>query len=168
MPVLASGVPSVDDPTEGRRANVDQVGQCRGRGKSRTASQLIAALSANFEHTLEALEKDFKATQGRVRASLDLLPQQCRHCAAARAALKMLAFGEGKSRSQASPEGARRHRLRPDRAGGTRKLNVGLDTSVQALVAGVQKDTDGARTWMARQEISLCEHGHACAGGCEP
>jgi len=44
-------------------------------GGNLAASQLIAALSANSSDTLETLEKDFKATQGRVRSSLDLLPR---------------------------------------------------------------------------------------------
>jgi methyl-accepting chemotaxis protein len=151
--VLASAVPSVDDANEAAR-NVDQVGNVAAGGNL-AASQLIAALSANSSDTLETLEKDFKATQGRVKASLDLLPNNAGIAPLREAALKMLAFGEGKSRV---------FKLRQKELDAidygqtvleeTRKLNVGLDISVQALVAGVQKDTDGA-TWMARQEISF-------------
>src|SRR5882757_5236346 len=151
--VLASAVPSVDDANEAAR-NVDQVGNVAAGGNL-AASQLIAALSANSSDTLETLEKDFKATQGRVRSSLDLLPRNASIAPLREAALKMLAFGEGKSRV---------FKLRQKELDAldygqtvleeTRKLNVGLDISVQALVAGVQKDTDGA-TWMARQEISF-------------
>ena len=151
--VLASAVPSVDDANEAAR-NVDQVGNVAAGGNL-AASQLIAALSASSSDTLETLEKDFKATQGRVRSSLDLLPKNAGIAPLREAALEMLAFGEGKSRV---------FKLRQKELDAidygqtvleeTRKLNVGLDISVQALVQGVQKDTDGA-TWMARQEISF-------------
>jgi methyl-accepting chemotaxis protein len=151
--VLASAVPSVDDANEAAR-HVDQVGNVAAGGNL-AASQLIAALSANSSDTLEALENDFKTTQGRVQSSLDLLPRNAVIAPLREAALKMLAFGEGKSRV---------FKLRQKELDAidygqtvleeTRKLNVGLDISVQALVAGVQKDTDGA-TWMARQEISF-------------
>jgi methyl-accepting chemotaxis protein len=151
--VLASAVPSVDDANEAAR-NVDQVGNVAAGGNL-AASQLIAALSANSSDTLETLEQDFKATQGRVKSSLDLLPKNAVIAPLREAALNMLAFGEGKSRV---------FKLRQKELDAidygqtvleeTRKLNVGLDISVQALVAGVQKDTDSA-TWMARQEISF-------------
>jgi len=61
----------------------------------------------------------------------------------------MLAVGRGQeSGLQSFPERSSTPSTTADRAEETRKLNVGLDTSVQALVAGVQKtrrrDLDGA------------------------
>jgi methyl-accepting chemotaxis protein len=151
--VLAAAVPSPDDANAAAR-HVEQVGNVAAGGNL-AASQLIAALSANSSDTLETLEHDFKATQDRVKSSLDLLPKSAGIAPLREASLKMLAFGEGKSRV---------FKLRQKELDAvdygqtvleeTRKLNVGLDISVQALVAGVQKDTDGA-TWMARQEISF-------------
>jgi methyl-accepting chemotaxis protein len=151
--VLASAVPSVDDANEAARS-VDQIGNVAAGGNL-AASQLIAALSANSSDTLETLEQDFKTTQDRVKSSLDLLPKSAGIAPLRDTALKMLAFGEGKSRV---------FKLRQKELDAidygqtvleeTRKLNVGLDISVQALVEGVEKDTDRA-TWMARQEISF-------------
>jgi len=46
----------------------------------------------------------------------------------------------------------------------TRKLNVGLGTSVQQLVDGVQTETE-ASTWQARQEISLATRVMLALGG---
>ena len=61
------------------------------------ASNMIAALSANSSDTLEAIEKEFKATQARVKSNLDLLPKNSGTTALRDAALKLLALGEGKS-----------------------------------------------------------------------
>ena len=39
------------------------------------ASNMTAALSANNSDALEAIEKEFKETQARVKANLELLPK---------------------------------------------------------------------------------------------
>ena len=120
------------------------------------ASDMMAALSANSSDTLEAIEKEFKATQRRVKSNLELLPEQCRRPRRVRdAAQKLLALGEGKT----GVFKIRQKELDAIDYGQTildetRKLNVGLGISVQQLVDGVQKETD-ASTWQARQEISF-------------
>ncbi len=151
--VLGSANPSASDANEAAQT-VTQIGNVVASGNL-AGSQLAAALSANTSDTLEALEKDFKASQGRVRSNLDLLPENASLGRLREAALKLLAFGEGKSKVFK----VRQRELDAADYGQTvleetRKLNVGLDISVQQLVQGVQKATDGA-TWMARQEISF-------------
>jgi methyl-accepting chemotaxis protein len=83
------------------------------------------------------------------------LPNNASYAPLRETALKLLMFGEGKSRVFK----LRQKELDANAYGQTvldetRKLNVGLDVSVQQLVAGVQKETDGA-TRMARQQISF-------------
>ena len=151
--VLGSANPSASDANEAAQT-VTQIGNVVASGNL-AGSQLAAALSANTSDTLEALEKDFKASQGRVRSNLDLLPENASLGRLREAALKLLAFGEGKSKvfklRQRELDAADYGQTVLEE---TRKLNVGLDISVQQLVQGVQKATDGA-TWMARQEISF-------------
>jgi methyl-accepting chemotaxis protein len=129
------------------------------------ASEMIAALSANGSDTLEAIEKEFKATQARVKSSLDLLPKNARNAALRDAALKLLALGEGKT----SVFKLRQKELDANDYGQvaleeSRKLNVGLGISVQQLVDGVQTETD-ASTWQARKEISLATTVMLALGG---
>jgi len=150
---LGSANPSADDANQAAQT-FSQIGNVVASGNL-AGSQLASALSANTSDTLEALEKDFKASQGRVRSNLDLLPENAAIGRLREAALKLLAFGEGKSKVFK----LRQKELDANDYGQTvleetRKLNVGLDISVQQLVEGVQKDTDGA-TWIARQEISF-------------
>ena len=116
---------------------------------------MAAALSANGSDALDAIEKEFKATQARVKANLDLLPKNPGNTALKDAAVKLLALGEGKS----SVFKTRQKQLDTNDYGRvileeTGKLNVSLGVSVQQLVTGVQNETD-ASTWQARQEISL-------------
>jgi methyl-accepting chemotaxis protein len=151
--VLASAVPSTDDANQAAQT-LDQVGNVTAGGNL-AASELAAALSANTSDTLESLENDFKATQERVKSNLDLLPKNAGFTSLRQTALKLLAFGEGKSRIFK----VRQKELDANDYGQTvldetRKLNIGLDISVQQLVAGVQTDTDSA-TWMARRQISF-------------
>jgi methyl-accepting chemotaxis protein len=151
--IFSSANPSASDANEAAQT-VTQIGNVVASGNL-AGSQLAAALSANTSDTLEALEKDFKASGGRVRSNLDLLPEDASLAPLRAAAFKLLAFGEGKSKVFK----LRQRELDANDYGQivleeTRKLNVGLDISVQQLVEGVQKDTDGA-TWMARQEISF-------------
>ena len=150
--VLSSASPSADDATQAART-VEQLGNLIASGNL-AAADMSAALSANSSDTLEAIEKDFKATQERVKSNLDLLPKNAAAKMLADAATKLLALGEGKSRVFK----VRQKELDANDYGQTvldenRKLNVGLGISVQQLVDGVQSDTD-ASTWQARQEIS--------------
>src|SRR5205814_7744430 len=61
------------------------------------ASEMIAALSANSSDKLNSIEKGFTATLARVRSSLDLLTKNPANADLEQAALKLLAFGEGKT-----------------------------------------------------------------------
>jgi methyl-accepting chemotaxis protein len=151
--ILGSANLSTDDATQAARA-VEQFGNVIA-STNLAASDLTAALTANNSDTLEAIEKEFKETQERVRSNLELLPKNAGTRALGEAALKLLALGEGKERVFK----IRQKELDAEDYGQTileetRKLNVGLGISVQQLVDGVQKATD-ASTWQTRQEISF-------------
>jgi len=151
--ILGSANLSQDDAAQAART-VDQLGNVIA-SSNLMASEMIAALSANSSDTLEAIEKEFKATQARVKSNLDLLPKNSGTTALGDAALKLLALGEGKT----GVFKLRQKELDANEYGQiildeTRKLNVGLGISVQQLVNGVQSETD-ASTWQARKEISL-------------
>jgi methyl-accepting chemotaxis protein len=150
--MLSSAELSADDATQAART-VEQVGNVVADGNL-AAADMSAALSANSSDTLEAIEKQFKATQQRVKSNLDLLPKNSAGKTLSEAAMKLLALGEGKTRVFK----ARQKELDANDYGQTvldetRKLNVGLGISVQQLVDGVQSDTN-ASTWQARKEIS--------------
>jgi methyl-accepting chemotaxis protein len=151
--ILGSANLSTDDATEAART-VEQLGNVVA-STNLMASDMTAALSASNSDTLEAIEKEFKEIQARVKSSLEQLPKNAGTKALSEAALKLLALGEGKTRVFK----IRQQELDADDYGQTileetRKLNVGLGISVQQLVDGVQKETE-ASTWQARQEISL-------------
>lgn len=151
--ILSSANLSPDDASEAVRT-VEQLGNVVA-STNLMASDMTAALSANNSDILEAIEKEFKETQARVKASLAQLPKNAGTKALSDAALKLLALGEGKERVFK----VRQKELDADDYGQTileetRKLNVGLGISVQQLVDGVQKETDAA-TFQSRQEISL-------------
>jgi methyl-accepting chemotaxis protein len=151
--ILGSANLSQDDAAQAART-VDQLGNVIA-SSNLMASEMIAALSANSSDTLEAIEKEFKATQARVKSNLDLLPKNSGTTALGDAALKLLALGEGTT----GVFKLRQKELDANEYGQiildeTRKLNVGLGISVQQLVNGVQSETD-ASTWQARKEISL-------------
>jgi methyl-accepting chemotaxis protein len=151
--ILGSANLSQDDATQAART-VDQLGNVIA-SSNLMASEMIAALSANSSDTLDTIEKEFKATQAHVQSHLDLLPKNSGTKALGDAALKLLALGEG----TAGVFKLRQKELDASDYGQTileetRKLNIGLDTSVQQLVKGVQRETDAA-TWQARKEISL-------------
>jgi methyl-accepting chemotaxis protein len=161
--ILGSANLSPDDAAQAART-VDQFGNVIASGHL-LASEMIAALSAGSGETLDAIEQEFKATQARVKSNLDMLPQSASAKALKDAALKLLALGEGKT----GVFMLRRKELDASDYGQvileeTRKLNVGLGTSVQQLVDGVQTETD-ASTWRARQEISLATTVMLAAGG---
>jgi methyl-accepting chemotaxis protein len=150
--ILGSANLSPDDATDAART-VEQLGDVIASGNL-MASEMNAALSANSSGTLDAIEKDFKATQDRVKSNLDLLPKSGA-VALKSAALKLLALGEGKT----GVFKIRQKELDANDYGElileeTGKLNIGLGISVQQLVDGVQTETN-ASTWQARQEISL-------------
>ena len=161
--ILEQAKLSPDDAAQAARA-VDHLGSAVASSHL-MASEMIAALSANGSDTLEAIEKEFKATQARVKSSLDLLPKNARNAALRDAALKLLALGEGKT----SVFKLRQKELDANDYGQvaleeSRKLNVGLGISVQQLVDGVQTETD-ASTWQARKEISLATTVMLALGG---
>ena len=119
------------------------------------AADLIAALSAGSSDKLDDIAREYKSAQGRVRSNLDLLPSNRGTNALREAAAKLLAFGEGKG----GVFSLRQKELDAEDYGQTvleetRKLNVGLDVSVQQLVDDVQKGT-AASTFMTRQQISF-------------
>ena len=150
---LGSANLALDDATQAAR-EVDQLGTVIAGGNL-IAFDMTAALSANSSDALEAIEKEFKVTQQRVKSNLDLLPKNPDNAAVGAAALKLLALGEGKT----GVFKIRQKELDANDYGQvvleeTGKLNVGLGISVQQLVDGVQTETN-ASTWHARQEISL-------------
>jgi methyl-accepting chemotaxis protein len=151
--ILGSANLSQDDATEAAR-KVEQLGNVIS-SSNLMASDMMAALSADSAGTLEAIENEFRQTQGRVKSSLDLLPKNRATNALQDAALKLLAPGEG----NASVFKVRQKELDAIDYGQlvldeTRKLNVGLGISVKQLVDSVKADTDAA-TWRARQKISF-------------
>jgi methyl-accepting chemotaxis protein len=161
--ILGSANLSQDDATQAART-IDQLGNVVASGNL-MASEMTAALSANSSDTLDAIEKEFKAAQARVKSNLDLLPQNSDTKALKDAALKLLALGEGKTSvfklRQKELDASDYGQLVLDE---TRKLNVGLGISVQQLVSGVQSETDAA-TWQARKEISLATTVMLALGG---
>jgi methyl-accepting chemotaxis protein len=151
--ILGSANLSPDDATQAART-VEQLGNVVASGNL-AASDMIAALSADGPDTLEAIEKQFKDTQERVKSNLDLLPKNSGTMALQNAALKLLALGEGKTgvfkiREKEMDATDYGQTILEE----TRKLNVGLGISVQQLVDGVKRETD-ASTWQARKDISL-------------
>ncbi len=151
--ILGSANLSADDATEAART-VEQLGNVIA-STNLMASDMTAALTANNSDALEAIEKEFKQTQARVKSSLEQLPKNAGTKALEEAALKLLALGESKTRVFK----IRQQELDAADYGETileetRKLNVGLGISVQQLVDGVQKETD-ASTWQARQQIAF-------------
>jgi methyl-accepting chemotaxis protein len=119
------------------------------------AFDMIAALSATNGETLDAIGKEFRTAQGRVKANVEALPKTTAMNVVRAATLDLLALADGNS----GIFKVRQKELDADDFGQTileetRKLNVGLGISVQQLVDGVQKDTDAA-TLQARQEISF-------------
>ena len=151
--ILSSTNPSTSDANDaaqtlGQLANVVASGTL-------AAADLSSALSANTSDQIDDIEKEFKTAQGRLRSNLDLLPANKGTKGLQAAAEKLLALGTGKT-------GVFRVRQKELDAADygqtvlteTRKLNVGLDISVQQLVDGVQKETNDS-TFQARQEISF-------------
>jgi len=151
--ILGSAKMEPDDATHAART-IEQLGNVVS-SSNLMASNMAAALTANSGDTLEAIEKEFKESKERVKSNLELLPKNSGAAALTKAALKLLALGEGKERIFK----VRQKELDADDYGQTileetRKLNVGLGISVQQLVDGVQKETDTA-TLQARHEISF-------------
>src|SRR6195256_3669396 len=85
--ILGSANLSQDDATQAART-VDQFGNVTASGNL-MASEMIAALSASSSATLEAIEKEFKDTQARVKSNLELLPKNSGTKAVNDAALKL-------------------------------------------------------------------------------
>jgi methyl-accepting chemotaxis protein len=150
---LGSANPALDEAAQAAQ-EVDQLGTVIAGGNL-MAFEMTAALSANSSDALEAIGKEFKIAQQRVKSNLDLLAKNPDHAAVGDAALKLLTLGEGKTGvfkiRQKELDANDYGQVVLEEAG---KLNVGLGISVQQLVDGVQTETD-ASTWHARQEISL-------------
>jgi hypothetical protein len=150
---LGSANPALDGAAQTAQ-EVDQLGTVIADGNL-MAFEMTAALSANSSDALEAIAKEFKITQQRVKSNLDLLPKNSDHAAVGDAALKLLALGEGKTGvfkiCQKELDANDYGQVVLEETG---KLNIGLGISVQQLVGGVQTETD-ASTLHARQEISL-------------
>ena len=151
--ILQSPNLSPDDAAQAARS-VDELGDVIASGHL-AASEMIAALSANSSEKLNAIEKGFTATLARVRSSLDQLAKNPANADLEQAALKLLAFGEGKI-------GVFKLRQKQFDANDygqivleeTRKLNIGLGISVEQLVHGVQTETHASAA-QARREISF-------------
>jgi methyl-accepting chemotaxis protein len=161
--ILGSANLSTDDATQAAQT-VEQLGNVIS-SSNLMASEMIAALSANSSDTLDAIEKEFKATQARVKSNLEMLPKNAGTKALNDVALKLMALGEGKT----GVFKLRQKELDANDYGQiileeTRKLNVGLGISVQQLVDGVQTETNTS-TWQARQEISLATTVMLALGG---
>jgi methyl-accepting chemotaxis protein len=161
--IFGSAYLSQDDAADAART-IEQLGNVIAGGNL-AASNMATALSASGSDTLDAVGKEFQATQARVKANLDLLAKNPRNSALKDATLKLLALGEG----QSSVFKSRQKQLDADDYGQvileeTGKLNGGLGASVQQLVSGVQTETD-ASTWQARQEISLATSIMPALGG---
>jgi methyl-accepting chemotaxis protein len=151
--VLGAVEVSVDDATAAARF-VEQLGNVIAGGNL-IAAQMAASLSANDSDTLETIEKEFKASLARLKSNLELLPNNRSTSALREAAMKLAALGQGKTRVFK----LREKELDASDYGQTvleetRKLNVGLDISVQQLVEGVRKATETA-TSTAGKEIEL-------------
>ncbi|WP_024510079.1 HAMP domain-containing methyl-accepting chemotaxis protein [Bradyrhizobium sp. ARR65] len=151
--ILSAAEISVDDATQASRT-VEQLSNVVASGNL-AASDMAAALSANSSDTLDDIQKEFKATQDKVRANLELLPDTGGTRALKAAAEELLALGQGKT----GVFKVRQKELDSEDYGQTvldetRKLNVGLGMSVQQLVDDVRAETN-ASTFQARQEISL-------------
>src|SRR6266436_896177 len=86
--ILGSANLSTDDATEAART-VEQLGNVIA-STNLMASDMTAALTANNSDALEAIEKEFKQTQARVKANLEQLPKNAGTKALKEAALKLL------------------------------------------------------------------------------
>lgn len=161
--ILGSANLSAEDATEAAQT-VGQLGNVVASGNL-AAADMSAALSANTSDKLDDIQKEFKTAQGRLRSNLDLLPDNQGTKMLRDTAEKLLALGSGKT----GVFNLREKELDSIDYGQTildetRKLNVGLGISVQALVDGVQKETN-ASTFQARQEISLATTAMLALGG---
>jgi len=151
--ILASANLSASDANDAAQT-IGQLGNVVASGNL-AAADLSAALSANSVDKLDDIEKDFKTAQGRLRSNLDLLQDNAANKKLREAAEKLLALGTGKT----GVFSLREKELDAADYGQTvleetRKLNIGLDISVQQLVDGVQKETN-ASTFQAREQISF-------------
>ena len=151
--ILASANLSASDANDAAQT-IGQLGNVVASGNL-AAADLSAALSANSIDKLDDIEKDFKTAQGRLRSNLDLLQDNAANKKLREAAEKLLALGTGKT----GVFSLREKELDAADYGQTvleetRKLNIGLDISVQQLVDGVQKETN-ASTFQAREQISF-------------
>jgi methyl-accepting chemotaxis protein len=151
--ILGSANLTASDATDAAQT-LAQLGNVVASGNL-AAADLIATLSANSSDKLDDLEKEFKTAQGRLRSSLDLLPKNAGTKALHDTSEKLLALGVGKTGvfrlRQKELDSLDYGQTVLDEA---RKLNVGLDISVQQLVEGVEKETN-AVAFHARQEISF-------------
>jgi methyl-accepting chemotaxis protein len=151
--LLGSANLSAEEVTEAAQT-LGQLGNVVASGNL-AAANMSAALSASTADKLDDIQKEFKAAQGRLRANLDLLPDNQGTKMLRETAEKLLAFGSGKtgvfSLREKEIDAADYGQTVLDEA---RKLNVGLGISVQQLVEGVQKETNDS-TFQARKQTSF-------------
>ena len=151
--ILSSANLTASEATDAAQT-VGQLGNVVASGNL-AAADMSAALSANSSDKLDDIEKEFKTAQGRLRSNLDLLPVNASTKTLQAAADKLLVLGTGKTGvfrvRQKELDAADYGQTVLDE---TRKLNIGLDISVQQLVDGVQKETN-ASTFQTRQDIQV-------------
>src|SRR4249920_1602846 len=136
--IYAAGNFSQNDAIKAHKA-ADQLGDIAASGNM-MAFDMIAALSTNNGDTLEAIAKEFRTAQARVKSNVELLPNTTSMRAVKAATLNLLALGDGKT----GVFKVRQQELDADDYGQTileetRKLNVGLGISVQQLVAACRR-----------------------------
>ena len=159
--ILGAANLSTDDASEAAR-NVEQLGNVIA-SDNLMASDMTAALSANNSDTLEAIEKEFKETQARVKSNLEMLPKNASTKALTRSGAEAAGARRRQDRRlQDPPEGARRHRLRRDHPGGNpqaqcRPRHQRAATGRRRAQGNRRLDLAGAPGDFAR------DHGHARA-----
>ena len=151
--VLGSAILAPDDAADAGRA-IEQIGNVTSN-TNLIASDLMAALSARNTEALDPVETDYKAVLVRTKAALEALPANARTAAIRDAAGALLALGQGKTGvfkvRQKEFDAADYGQLLLEE---TRKLNVGLGSSVQQLVGNVRTETEATST-VARQRSVL-------------
>ena len=145
-----------------RRAAVEQLGNVIASGNL-MASDMIAALSANGSDTLDAIEKEFKTTQARVKSNLDLLPKGPTTKALRESGAEVAGAGRGQDRRlQTSPEGTRRQRLRPGHSRGNPQAQC-RPRHQRAATGGRRADRDRRLDLAGAPGDFAGDHGHAGA-----
>ena len=157
---------SQDEATKAEQV-VEQLGDVVAGGNL-MAFNLISALSSDTSDTLEAIEKEFRTAQQRVKKNLDLLPNGSSTTALRTAAAGVMGAGRGQDRRlQDPPEGTRQRRLRPDHS--RRKPQAQCRPRHQRAAAGRGRAERNRRLDRAGAQGDFAgDHRHAGAGCCDP